>query len=447
MNITGKTVQLGVIGNPIEHSISPQLHNKMIEKTGLDYTYSAFLVKQGEVAKALDGMRALNIRGFNVTIPHKVTAFDLCDEVDPFAKKMGACNTLVNTNGVIKGYNTDGIGFVKSLLHEGVTPENKKIAVIGAGGASQGVCLALAESGCESIGIINRTKERAEKLRDRINKYYPKTAYLCDNIEKADILINTTSVGMNTDELPMNIDFEKLNPECVVCDIVYCPRETALLKKAAENGFKTVGGIGMLINQAVVAFELFTGVNLDETVTEELYKMTRLDKSIVLTGFMGTGKTSVAKRLCNLTGAEFIDTDDIIEKEAGMEIKEIFALHGEEYFRDLESEVIKRFKNKKGAVISLGGGAVIRRENIDLLRENNVVFCLSADIDRVFENIGSNTASRPLLSGKTREEAKKLLDDRREAYANCDFCISVTDMQKNETADKILEIYMNEGAK
>lgn len=447
MNITGKTRQLGVIGNPIEHSISPQLHNKMIEKTGLDYTYSAFRVKQGDVAKALDGMRALNIRGFNVTIPHKVTAFDLCDEVDPFAKKMGACNTLVNTNGVIKGYNTDGAGFIKSLLHENVNPEGKRIVVIGAGGASQGVCLALAEAGCESIGIINRTKERAEKLKDRINKYYPKKAYVCESGDDAEILINTTSVGMNSDEMPINIDFKKLSPECVVCDIVYCPRETALLKNAARCGLKTVGGIGMLINQAVIAFELFTGEELGEEGMEELYKMTKLDSSIVLTGFMGTGKTSVARRLCDLTGAEFIDTDDIIEKETGMEIKDIFALHGEEYFRDLESEVIKRFKNKKGAVISLGGGAVIRRENIDLLRENNVVFCLSADIDRVFENIGTNTSSRPLLAGKSREEAKKLLDERRDAYANCDFCISVTDMQKNETADRILEIYMNEGAK
>ncbi len=447
MNITGKTIQLGVIGNPIEHSISPQLHNTMIEKTGLDYTYSAYRVKPGEVGKALDGMRALNIRGFNVTIPHKVTAHDLCDELDPFAKKMGACNTLVNTDGVIKGYNTDGPGFIRSLLHKGVSVNDKCVIVLGAGGAAQGVCMAMADAGAQMIGIINRTYEKAEKLAERINKYYPSVAQACDGFIGADIIVNTTSVGMNTEEMPMNIKFENLEKDTVVCDIVYCPRETAFLKKASEAGLKTIGGIGMLINQAVIAFELFTDTKVDDEVIDYLYRMTELDKSIVLTGFMGTGKSTIGKRLCALTGAEFIDTDAVIEKETGMEIKDIFALYGEEHFRNLETDVIKRLKNKKGAVISLGGGAVIRRSNIDLLRENNTVFCLSADIDKVFANIGDNTTSRPLLSGKTKEEAKKLLDSRRDAYANCDYTICVTDLKKDEAADKILEIYMNEGAK
>lgn len=445
MNVTGKTQKLGVMGNPVEHSISPQLHNTMTELMGLDYIYAAYKVKVGEVEKALDAMKTLNIRGFNVTIPHKVTAFELCDEVDPFAKKMGACNTLVNENGVIKGYNTDGPGFVRSLARENVSVEGKRVIAIGAGGAAQGVCMALADAGCESIGIINRTEEKAVSLAKRINRYYKNKAYVCSEVTDTDILINTTSVGMNSDLIPVEVDFEKMNRDCVVCDVVYCPRETTFLKKAADAGLKTVGGIGMLINQAVTAFELFTKTEVDGKIVEELYKMTSLDKSIVLTGFMGTGKTSVARRLCDLTGAEFIDTDQIIEKETGKEIKDIFALYGEEYFRDLESAVIKRLKNKKGAVISLGGGAVIRRENIDLLRENNVVFCLSADIDKIFENIGGKTQSRPLLSGKTKEEAKKLLDERREAYSNCDYTVCVTDLKKGEAADKILEIYINEG--
>lgn len=443
MNITGRTIQLGVIGNPIEHSISPQLHNTMIEKTGLDYTYSAYRVKQGEVAKALDGMRALNIRGFNVTIPHKVTAHDLCDEVDPFAKKMGACNTLVNTDGVIKGYNTDGPGFIRSLEYKGVSVKGKFVVVFGAGGAAQGVCMALADAGAKRIGIINRTCEKAEKLADRINKYYPSVAQVCDRCIEPDIIVNTTSVGMNTNKMPADIDFQIFRKDTVVCDIVYCPRETAFLKKASEAGLKTVGGIGMLINQAVIAFELFTGEKVKKDTVDYLYRMTELEKSIVLTGFMGTGKSTVGKRLCALTGAEFIDTDALIEKETGMLIKDIFATYGEEHFRNLESDVIKRLKDKKGAVISLGGGAVIRRENIDLLRENNVVFCLSADIERVYSNIGGNTDTRPLLSGKTMEEAKKLLDSRKEAYANCDYTVDVTCLDKLTAADKILEIYMN----
>lgn len=442
MNITGKTVQLGVIGNPIEHSISPQLHNTMIEKTGLDYTYSAFRVREGDVGKALDGMRALNIRGFNVTIPHKITAHDLCDEVDGFAHKMGACNTLVNENGVIKGYNTDGPGFVRALGYKGVEAEGKRVTILGAGGAAAGVALALADSRAKSIAIINRTREKADKLVRRINRYYPSCAFVADEIENTDILVNTTSVGMNSDMCPVD-SLGGLNENAVVCDIVYCPRETALLKMAKEKGFKTVGGIGMLINQAVIAFELFTNTEVKKETVDYLYRMTELESSIVLTGFMGTGKTTIGKRLCNLTGAQFIDTDELIEKREGMSIPEIFKRYGEGYFRDVESLVLKSLAGVKGAVISTGGGAVIRRENIDALRcGGGVVFCLKADIERVFENIGGNTSSRPLLDGKTIEEARALLDSRREAYGNCDFEIDVTYLEKEKAADKILEVYM-----
>ncbi|MGM9551791.1 MAG: shikimate dehydrogenase [Clostridia bacterium] len=441
MNITGKTIQLGVIGDPVEHSISPQLHNTMIEKTLLDFTYSAYHVKKDDLKKALEGMRALNIRGFNVTIPHKQEAFRLCDCVDPFAEKMGACNTLCNKNGVIKGYNTDGPGFIRALEYKGVDVKGKSVVILGAGGAASGVLMAVADSGAKKITVVNRTYEKAEALADKINSYYPSIACASDSFNDCDILINTTSVGMNSSESPIE-NLTGLNKGGVVCDIVYCPRETALLKMAREKGFKTVGGIGMLINQAVIAFEIFTGVKVDKETVDYLYRMTELEKSIVLTGFMGTGKSTVGKRLCALTGAQFIDTDALIEEKENMPISEIFEKHGEEYFRDVESMVIKSLAGTKGAVISLGGGAVIREENINILREKAVVFCLHADIEKVYKNIGGNTDTRPLLSGKTMEEAQKLLDSRREKYKNCDVTVDVTEMEKEEAADRILEIYM-----
>ncbi len=442
MNVTGKTIQLGVIGNPVEHSISPQLHNTMCEKMALDYVYSAFRVREGEVGKALDGMRALNIRGFNVTIPHKQTAFSLCDEVDPFAKKMGACNSVVNNKGILKGYNTDGPGFVRALSYKGVEVSGKSVAVLGAGGAAAGVAMALADAGAKTISIVNRTYEKAEILAKKINRYHPEVAVACNGYTGVDILVNTTSVGMNSEQCPVD-SMDGLNENAVVCDIVYCPRETALLKMAKTAGFKTVGGIGMLINQAVIAFELFTGKTVTDETVDYLYRMTELDRSIVLTGFMGTGKTVIGKRLCSMTGAEFIDTDSLIEEKTGMKIPDIFSKYGEEHFRDLESEVIKNLAGRKGAVISTGGGAVIRRDNIDTLRDKGgIIFCLKADIERVYKNIGGNTASRPLLSGKTMEEANALLESRREAYANCDAEIDTMGIEKEQSADKILEIYM-----
>ncbi len=443
MNITGKTIQLGVIGNPVEHSISPQLHNTMIENMGLDYTYSAFKVSEEDIEKAIDGMRALNIRGLNVTIPHKIRAAELCDEIDSFAEKMGAVNTLVNTKGVIKGYNTDGPGFVRSLLREGVEAKDKTVAILGAGGAAQGVAMALASSGAKEIIIVNRTYEKAQNLAEKINAYYPDVAFAGEGFTGVDILVNTTSVGMNSDISPVDFIGDGVKEGGVVCDVVYCPRETALLKMAKEKGLKTVGGIGMLINQAVIAFELFTGKAVDKKTIDYLYAMTELNTPIILTGFMGTGKSSVAKELCRLTGGLFTDTDAMIESETGMKISDIFKKFGEEHFRNLESDVIRRVAGKKGAVISLGGGAVIRRENIDLLRKTGLVFCLNADIERVFKNIGGKTESRPLLDGKSIDEARELLNSRKEAYENCDFSVDVTDKEKKETASYILNLYMN----
>ena len=440
MNVSGKTVCLGVVGDPVSHSISPQLHNTMARIMKKDVIYAAYRVEKGEMENAINAMRTLSIKGFNVTIPHKEDAARFCDWIDPFAQKMDACNTLVNENGVIKGYNTDGIGFIRSLERKGVFVKDKTVAIIGAGGAASGVSLALAEYGAGKIMIMNRTREKADALCEKINKYYPEKARSISEIEECDILINATNVGMNSDETPFD-DFEKLK-NTIVCDIVYCPRETVFLKKAREAGLKTCGGIGMLIEQAAAAFELFTKDKVSVDTINYLYRMTELERPIVLSGFMGTGKSTVGKALCALTGAQFIDTDDLIEKDTGMKISEIFKIYGEEHFRDLESDTIKRLSGVKGAVISLGGGAVIRRENIDLMREHGFVVCLKADIERVYKNIGGKNDTRPLLSGKTMEEAAALLKSREEFYKNCDFALDVTELEKDESAALILEKYM-----
>ncbi len=439
MSVNGRTVNLGVIGCPVEHSISPQLHNAMARILGLDYIYSAYPVEKGEVKGAIEGMRALGIRGLNVTIPHKIDACNLADELDPFAEKMGAVNTLVNENGVIKGYNTDGPGFIRSLARGGVTVKGKKCVIIGAGGAAMGVAMALAAEGA-FVFVMNRTPEKADALCERINRFYPDTAQRCESVEEADILINATSVGMNTNKSPIgDSEFDKLKKTCVAADIVYCPRRTRFLREAEKRGLKTVGGIGMLINQAVIAFELFTGEAVPKKVTDCLYAMTEMKKSIVLTGFMGTGKSAVGRELKSRTGMNLFDTDDMIEEKHG-KITDIFSSKGEEYFRLLESETIKEAA-LPGRIISLGGGAVLKRENIDIFKKSGFVVRLKADIERVFKNIGSNTGSRPLLSGKTMEEAKELLLSREEYYKNCDFEIDVTSLEKEETADRIINAY------
>ena len=267
--ISGSTGLCGVIGDPIEHTMSPVMHNAAFRETGLDYVYTASRVRSEELGEAIRGMRTLNIRGLNVTIPHKVAVIPFLDEVDVLAEKIGAVNTIVNDNGVLKGYNTDASGFLQALLEKGVDPQGKRVLVLGAGGASRAVSLALGERGARLV-ILNRLEELdwAHELAARIGRLFDtevKSGELTrDNTAEAlvetDILVNTTSVGMSpeTDRTPVDADL--LRPGLVVFDIVYNPLRTRLLSEAEAAGAETVYGIDMLAWQGALAFEKWTGV-------------------------------------------------------------------------------------------------------------------------------------------------------------------------------------------
>jgi len=264
--ISGKTRLCGVIGDPIEHTMSPAIHNAAFIKMGLDYHYVPFRVKEEELGKAIDGMRALNIRGLNVTIPHKVAIIPLLDELDPLAEKIEAVNTISNDDGVLKGYNTDASGFLQALLERGIEPKGKKVVMLGAGGASRAVSFSLVERGVHMV-ILNRRLEQAEELAGRLsttfNKEVKALELVADNLAQvlgeADILVNATSVGMspNINETP--VPSSLLKPGLVVVDIVYNPIRTRLLREAEAVGAKTVDGVDMFVWQGVLAFEIWTG--------------------------------------------------------------------------------------------------------------------------------------------------------------------------------------------
>jgi len=259
----------GVIGDPIEHSMSPVMHNAAFDKLGLNYLYVPFRVKKEELGKAIAGMRALNIRGLNVTIPHKVAVIPFLDELDPLAQKIGAVNTIVNDDGALTGYNTDASGFLQALLERGIEPRGKNVVVLGAGGASRAISFILAERGAHLV-ILNRLLELdwAEELASRISQVFKKEVEalelnkekLAKVLEKADILVNATSVGMspNRDETPVSPDL--LKPSLTVFDIVYNPIKTRLLREAEAAGAETISGVDMLVWQGALAFELWTGV-------------------------------------------------------------------------------------------------------------------------------------------------------------------------------------------
>ncbi len=266
--ISGKTQVCGVIGDPIEHTMSPVMHNAAFSELGLDYVYVAFRVKSDELAGAIEGMRALNIRGLNVTIPHKVNIIPLLDSLDPLAEKIGAVNTVASEDGALKGYNTDASGFLQALLDKGVTPEGKNVVILGAGGASRAISFILAEKKANLV-ILNRLEEMdwAEELASKISSVFGKEiralelkdSNLRTALDKAELLINATSVGMspNTDITPVPVSL--LRSDLVIFDIVYNPISTKLATEASLAGCETVMGLDMLVWQGALAFEMWTG--------------------------------------------------------------------------------------------------------------------------------------------------------------------------------------------
>ena len=274
--ISGAARICGVIADPIGHTVSPAMHNAAFEQVGIDCLYVPFQVKKEELGKAIAGMRALNIRGLNVTIPHKVAVIPFLDDLDDLAQRIGAVNTIVNDDGVLKGYNTDATGFLRALLERGVEPKGKTVSILGAGGASRAISLALVERGSNLI-ILNRTWDKVKEQADRISQLCQREVQalkldkenLAKALNKADILVNTTSVGMSPDieETPITADLIK--PPVIVFDIVYNPIKTRLLREAETAGAETISGIDMLVWQGALAFEKWTGLKAPVKVMRE----------------------------------------------------------------------------------------------------------------------------------------------------------------------------------
>jgi shikimate dehydrogenase len=279
--ISGRTGICGIIGDPIEHTMSPVMHNAAFKNKGLDYVYLPFRVKKEELGKAIEGMRGLNIRGLNITIPHKVAVIQFLDELDHLADKIGAINTIVNDNGVLKGYNTDATGFLQALLERGIEPKGKSVVILGAGGASRAISFILAERG-SSLVILNRTWDKAKVCADRVSEIFQSEATalkldrenLTTALSEADILVNATSVGMspNISETPVTSNL--LKPGLVVFDMVYNPIKTRLQREAEVAGATAISGLDMLVWQGALAFEKWTGLKTPvELMREEVIKV------------------------------------------------------------------------------------------------------------------------------------------------------------------------------
>ncbi|KEK26264.1 shikimate dehydrogenase [Bacillus gaemokensis] len=254
----------GVIGNPIGHSLSPLMHNDAFEHLSIDAHYHAFLVEEETLGEAVKGLKALGVSGFNVTTPHKVSIMKHLDEIDPLAKQIGAVNTVVHRDGKLIGYNTDGIGYVRSLQSISKEPLNRKrILLLGAGGACRAIYFSLADAGVNEIDIANRTVEKAEQLiaggQSKITSHALSLEQATEEQGNYDIIIHTTTIGMHPRIQHTPLQIRSLKPAAIVSDIIYNPFETKLLQDAREKGAIVQNGIDMFVYQGALAFEMWTG--------------------------------------------------------------------------------------------------------------------------------------------------------------------------------------------
>lgn len=270
MEITGKTQVLAVVGNPVRHSLSPRIHNFLSERLGLDYVYTAF--EPEDMKGVMSAVKTLGIRGINVTAPFKYKALELVDVVSDNARLAGSVNTVVNSGGVLTGYSTDGEGLYMSMELAGFEIRNKKILVLGAGGAAKPVCVMLKNRGAAIVAVKNRTVSRAAELCGDLNASMGTDIFkVYDMEEHFDIIINTTSVGMGSAETPLE-DLPLLEGVSGAVDLIYYPEKTTFLKDAESKGARILNGLGMLVFQGILAYEHFTGVKVPAELYGEVLK-------------------------------------------------------------------------------------------------------------------------------------------------------------------------------
>jgi len=353
-------MEFGLLGERLGHSFSPQIHRAL---AGYDYT---LLPTAPEDVEELFRRRAF--RGLNVTIPYKQVVIPLCDEIDPRAAAIGAVNTVVNRNGRLTGYNTDIDGMIYMARRAGVGMAGKKVVILGSGGTSRTARAAAQELGAADIAVISR---RGPDNYGNLSRH-----------ADAQVLINTTPVGMYPNCGAAAVSLAAFPQLEGVLDVVYNPLRTALLLDAQSMGIPCSCGLPMLVAQARRAAELFTGGDIPvRRVEEVLRSLTAQLENVVLIGMPGCGKTAVGRALAKRMGREFVDLDSEIVRRAGRSIPDIFAQEGEDAFRALEAQAVRDVGGGTGLVISTGGGVVTRGENHAPLRQNSVIIHLTRPLE------------------------------------------------------------------
>ena len=398
----------GLLGQVLHHSYSPRIHSELG-----DYPYMLFPIDPQNLSYFF---RTMKFAGLNVTIPYKKTVVSYCNELSETAEKLGAVNTIVRrTDGTLYGHNTDYFGFQYMLKKSGLDVSEKKVLVLGSGGASATVQAVLEESGAHVV-IISRSGE---------NNYNNLHLH-----EDAAVIVNTTPVGTypETGISPIALSpFPKLEG---VLDLTYNPARTELLMDAEDRGLVTMNGLWMLVAQAKESAELFTGTKIPDEIIETIYqKIRRETENIILIGMPGCGKSRLSRILAYDLRRKVVDIDSVIEEKAGMSIPEIIKQRGEEVFRQLETAAIAEYAKKSYYVIATGGGCVTRPENYRLLHQNGNIIWIQRDINLL------PTKGRPLSKKGTLH---KMYEARKSMYEQFADCILINDRSPDEVAKELI---------
>jgi shikimate dehydrogenase len=424
------TAFYGVVGNPIFHSKSPLIFNTALRELSLDAVYVRCAA--GSAAEAMDLARETGMSGLNVTSPFKTAIVAYLDRLEGAAATIGSVNTVKREGDEFVGYNTDGDGVLAAVRTAFPDLADVNALVLGAEGAAKAAALALGLSGARVV-IVNRTYEKARQAAAQLGC----TSMPLDAIDEALKSANLLVSAISADEKVVARDL--LRKDLVVLDAHY-GRQTPLVKDAEEAGCTVIDGREWLLGQAVSAFRSFTGQAAPTEIMRKVLHKRRIDsrRNIGLIGFMGTGKTAVAAELGLLTDMAVVDIDKRIEERAKLSISDIFANQGEAEFRRLEQEEIEEARLDTDQVISYGGGAVLSRTNVRVLRNNCISVWLWADVPTALTRIGK-TGSRPLLSGSEPEKtASDLLFSRMPFYARtCDLLVGTRGRSPKEIAERI----------
>ena len=417
-------MKYGLIGEHLGHSFSKQIQTRIAEIENVkDYDYQLVELDKEEFKEF---MEKKDFKGINVTIPYKKDVIPYLDEMDESAKAIGAVNTIINVDGKLKGYNTDFGGFLYMVKAHNVHMEGKKVLIIGNGGACAAVKAVCKHENAKDIVIVSRSANRGAIGYDEMY-----TSHL-----DADIVVNTSPVGMypNIMNAPVDVSwFHKL--ECVL-DVVYNPILTRLCFEAQEADIKRVIGLEMLIAQAKYTFEIFENMSFDDSIIDEIKKEMLKDRcNIVLIGMPSAGKTTIGKMLEEKLGKEFFDLDDMIIAKTGKSIPEIFQESGEAGFRAIETEVAIEASKMNNKIIATGGGVVKHKVNMDFLRLNGITIFIDRDIDKLI----SSDPNRPLSSSK--QALQQMYKERYPLYQKYAAYIAVNNANIEETVDDIVNAY------